>query len=149
LAKTIKTKESFVIDNLKLTLAVIAGILIGGTVNMGIIMLGGSLIPPPPGVDVSDAESISASIHLYEAKHFITPLLAHAIGTLVGALVAYLIAPKLKMLISFIIGGFFLLGGISVSFMIPAPWWFIVADLLLAYIPMAWVSSMIGSRLQK
>jgi hypothetical protein len=136
------------IDNLKLTLAVIAGILIGGSVNMGIIMLGGYIVPPPPGVDASNPESIAASIHLYEAKHLVTPLLAHAIGTLVGALIAYLIAPRLKILMAFIIGGFFLLGGISVSFMIPAPWWFIVIDLLAAYIPMAWLGIFIGRRVQ-
>ena len=36
------------------------------------------------------------------------------------------------------IGVFFLIGGISMVFMIPAPVWFIVADLSLAYIPMGW-----------
>jgi hypothetical protein len=138
-----------VIDNLKIALAVIGGILIGGSVNMGIIMLGGSLIPPPPGVDVSNPDSIASSIHLYETKHFITPLLAHAVGTLVGAIVAYLIAPKLKTMMAYIIGGFFLLGGISVSFMIPAPWWFIVADLTFAYLPMAWLATTLGKRCQK
>ena len=36
-----------------------------------------------------------------------------------------------------IVGVFFLCGGIMAARMIPAPTWFIAADLLLAYIPFA------------
>ena len=31
-------------------------------------------------------------MHLFEPKHLVFPFLAHAVGTLVGALVAYLVA---------------------------------------------------------
>ena len=84
--------------------AVVVGFIVGGFVNMGLIMLGSSVIPAPPGVDVSDAESIAAGMHLFEAKHFITPFVAHAAGTLVGALVAYLLAASSKMTMAMIIG---------------------------------------------
>jgi hypothetical protein len=127
--------------------ALVIGVIVGGAINMGIIMLGSSLIPPPPGVDASDAESIAAGMHLFEAKHFITPFLAHALGTLVGALVAYVIAANNKLIMSLVVGIVSLLGGISAVFMIPSPMWFVALDLLLAYIPMAWLGGMIGQRL--
>lgn len=124
--------------------AVVVGFIVGGFVNMGLIMLGSSIIPAPPGVDVSDAESIAAGMHLFEAKHFITPFVAHAAGTLVGALVAYLLAASSKMTMAMIIGFVTMAGGIAAAFMIPSPTWFIALDLLLAYIPMAWLGGKLG-----
>ena len=38
-----------------------------------------------------------------------------------------------------IVGVLFLIGGISNCFMLPAPAWFMVVDILLAYIPMAYI----------
>ena len=73
-------------------IALVVGITIGMAVNMGIIMSSGQLIPPPEGVDVMDAASIKANLHLFEPKHFIMPFLAHALGTLVGAFIAAKIA---------------------------------------------------------
>jgi len=73
-------------------LAILAGIAIGGGVNISLITLSPSLIPPPTGVDVNNAESLSKAMHLFEPRHFVMPFLAHAVGTLAGALAAYLIA---------------------------------------------------------
>jgi len=56
---------------------------------MGIITLGGQLIPPPAGGNVADMNSIAENMYLYGPIHFISPFLAHAVGTLVGA---YLVA---------------------------------------------------------
>jgi len=44
---------------------------------------------------------------------------------------------------------FFLCGGVMASVMIPAPSWFIATDLLLAYLPMAWLAIWIGARLAR
>lgn len=118
-------------------LAVFAGILIGGLVNMLIIMMGGQLIPPPPGADMTTAEGIAAAMPNLSAKHFVMPFLAHALGTFAGALAAALIAATYKTQFALGIGVFFLLGGIAASAMIPAPVWFIALDLILAYIPPA------------
>ena len=134
---------------LRNVVALLAGVAIGGVVNMALITLGPSLIPPPAGVDVSDAESLSRSIHLFEPRHFVMPFLAHALGTLAGALAGYLIAVTHKLPIALAIGVVFLLGGVAASFMIPAPAWFIALDLLLAYIPMAWLGARLGARLTR
>lgn len=127
-------------------LAVIAGIVIGSAVNMALITISPSLIPPPAGVDVSNAESLASAMHLFEPRHFVMPFLAHALGTLVGALAAYLIAASHKARIAYAIGVVFLCGGVAASFMIPAPVWFIALDLLAAYLPMAWLAIRIGTR---
>lgn len=134
---------------LKNILAVIAGIILGSVVNMGIIMLSSSIIPPPEGVDPSDMESLKSSMHLFEPKHFIVPFLAHALGTLTGAFVTALIAFSHKMKLALIIGLFFLLGGISSVFMLPSPTWFIVLDLVGAYIPMAWIGGLLAGQVSK
>ena len=134
---------------LRNVLALLAGIAIGGAVNMALITLSPSLIPPPAGVDINSAESLSKAMHLFEPRHFIMPFLAHAVGTLAGALAAYLIAASYKAQIAYVIGAVFLCGGVAASFMIPAPAWFITLDLLAAYLPMAWLSVQIGTRLKQ
>ena len=121
------------------TIAIIGGIIVGSAVNMLIINFGPTVIPPPEGVDISTAEGLKQGMHLMQPKHFIMPFLAHFAGTFVGAFIAARIAVTHKMRFALGIGFFFLLGGIAASFMIPAPAWFIAVDLLLAYIPAAWL----------
>lgn len=123
--------------------AVVVGFLIGGFVNMGIITVGPELIPLPPEIDPTDPESLKTHADLLESKHFITPWVAHAMGTLVGALIALFIAKVNRARKAYIIGAIFLVGGITACCMIPSPVWFIAADLLLAYIPMAWLATKI------
>ena len=48
-----------------------------------------------------------------------SPFLAHALGTLVGAAIAGLIAANYKMIFSLGIGVLFLLVGIIINFMLP------------------------------
>jgi hypothetical protein len=118
-------------------LAVVAGIIVGSIVNGLLISVSAFVIAPPNGVDPNNLESIRASMHLYEPKHFVFPFLAHAIGTLAGAFAAVFISGGRSLVIALIVGCFFLLGGIAAAILIPAPAWFIAADLVLAYIPAA------------
>ncbi|GAB1454166.1 hypothetical protein MASR2M47_42220 [Draconibacterium sp.] len=90
-------------------LAVVTGLVVGSAVNMGLIMFGSSIIPPPEGVDNTTMEGLKAGIHLFQPQHFIFPFLAHALGTFVGALLAAMIAANRKMLFALVIGAFFLL----------------------------------------
>ena len=124
---------------IKNILAVVAGCIIGGAVNMAIIMANGHIIPLPAGADVTSAEGLKATMHLMQPKHFIFPFLAHALGTFVGAYVAALIAASHKMKFALGIGVFFLVGGIAGVVMYPSPMWFNVLDLVVAYIPMAYL----------
>lgn len=131
---------------LRNVLAVIAGLIVGGIVNILLVMAGGALIPPPAGVDMTDLESIKASMHLFETKHFVFPFLAHAVGTLTSALIASLIAGSSRLLLAMIIGVLGLIGGIVAVLMFPAPAWFDALDLIAAYIPMAWLGWKLSGR---
>ena len=79
-------------------LAVITGIIIGSIVNMSIINISGSVIPPPEGADITTMEGLKAAMHLFKPINFLFPFLAHAIGTLAGALIAAYIAATHKIL---------------------------------------------------
>jgi hypothetical protein len=125
-------------------LAVLSGMLLGGVVNLALVMVGPRVIPPPAGVDMADAASLAAGIHLLEPRHFLFPFLAHALGTWVGALTASLIAATRGPVPAWVVGGITLAGGIAASAMIPAPGWFIALDLVLAYLPMAWLGARVG-----
>lgn len=118
-------------------LAVVAGWMAGSIVNMSLIQLGHTILPIE-GVDPDDMDALAAVMPTLEFKFFVFPFLAHALGTLVGAFVAGLIAVTHKMKFSLGIGALFLLGGIMVNYMLPGPVWFAITDIALAYIPMAW-----------
>lgn len=128
------------------TLAVVAGILIGSAVNMGIIMISGSIIPPPDGANITTAEGLKAAIHLFLPKHFLIPWLAHALGTFVGAFLAALIVANHKMIFAMVIGGVFFVGGIANLLMLPSPMWFTIVDLSGAYIPMAYLAAKLAEK---
>jgi hypothetical protein len=123
-------------------LAVIAGLIIGSIVNMSIITISGSVIPPPEGADVTTMEGLKASLPLFEPKHFIMPFLAHFLGTFVGAVIASLIAAN-KKVVAYIVGAFFLIGGTINVILLPAPLWFNITDLVLAYIPASYIATKI------
>lgn len=124
-------------------LAIVVGILVGSIVNMGIIWLGLMIIPMPEGVNFEDPNSLAANMEAVTSKHFVFPFLAHALGTLVGAFLAVQIAVTHKMKFAYGIGVFFLLGGIYMLNHVPnmplahVPLWFIILDLVGAYLPMA------------
>jgi hypothetical protein len=133
-------------STVRIVLGVIIGIIVGGAVNMGIVMVGPAIIPPPAGVDMTTAEGLKAGIAMLEPKHFVAPFVAHALGTFVSALVAGLIAARHQITIGLALGALTLVGGIAAAMMIPAPTWFIVLDLVAAYIPMGWLGGKLATR---
>lgn len=127
-------------------LALVLGLIVGSAVNMGLIVLGGQLIPPPPGMDLTTTEGLQAAMPLLEPRHFLFPFLAHALGTLAGALLATWIVGRVSKVPAVLIGLLFLAGGVASCFMLPAPRWFEVLDVLLAYIPFAWLGYQIAKK---
>ncbi len=59
----------------------IAGIMIAAIISFIIISLGHLVITPPLGMDTNDFESIKSNFHLFQTKHFVFPLIGHAIST--------------------------------------------------------------------
>ncbi len=135
-------------QKLRAAVAVIIGLAIGALVNGAIITVGPTLIPPPAGADMTTAEGLTAAMARLEPRHFVMPFLAHALGTLVGAIVGCLLASAHRVLVAYTIGLAFLCGGIAACFMIPAPAWFMVLDLVAAYLPMAWLGLNIATGLK-
>jgi len=133
---------------LKNILWVFLGLAVGSFVNMGIITIGPNFVPPPAGVDVTNLESMQAGAHLFEAKHFLFPWLAHAAGTFVGALVAALLAQTCRKQLALWVAVIFLVGGLMMVFSFPSPTWFMAADIGLAYIPMALLSHKLAERIK-
>ena len=127
----------------KIILGLLLGLVIGSVVNMSIINLGGILIPMGEGIDPSNMNDLKRVMPTLELKFFITPFLAHALGTLVGAVIALWISNN-KVVLAYVIGALFLVGGSMMVYMLPeAPLWFDVFDLTLAYVPMAWLATKI------
>ena len=122
---------------LKNTLVVISALIVGSLANMALIMISGWVIPPPEGGDITSMEGLAATMHLFQPKHFIFPFLAHAVGTLVGAFVAAKFAVSQHKNMALLIGGLFFIGGATNVYLLPAPMWFNVLDLVVAYFPMA------------
>ncbi|MGN8226000.1 hypothetical protein [Gracilimonas sp. BCB1] len=129
-------------------LALITGLVVGGFVNMGIIMVSGFIIPPPAGADVTTMEGLQESMHLFKPINFLMPFLAHALGTLVGALLTALIATSSQKKWALGVGAFFLLGGIANVVALPSPLWFNVVDIVGAYIPMAYLGVLLAEKFQ-
>ena len=134
---------SIVIKNI---LAIIVGFLGGSLINICLIQLGNNLIPIQ-GIDPNDMDAFAAIMPDLSLKYFIFPFLAHAIGTLSGAIIAGLIAASHKMKFSLSIGVLFLLGGAYMFTIISAPLWFTLTDLLIAYLPMAWLGGKISLKM--
>ncbi len=131
---------------IKNILAIIAGWLVGSVINLSLVRTGHTLIPIE-GIDPNNMDDLAAALPNLGFEYFIFPFLAHAIGTLSGAIIAGLIAVNHKMKFSLAIGGLFLLGGIMVNFMLPGPVWFTITDIVIAYIPMAWIGGKIAEKI--
>ncbi|MFZ9941987.1 MAG: hypothetical protein ACO3O0_00105 [Bacteroidia bacterium] len=131
--------------SIKNIISVVVGLFAGGTLNMVILGINGTLIPLPPGADVSSPEGLAQSILLFEPVHFLAPFLAHAVGTLVAAWVATRFASAPNLFLSMIPGILFFLAGTYMAVDLKAPLWFEALDLTCAYIPMAWIGYTIVS----
>ncbi len=126
---------------LKNILAVVVGIIAGSAVNMLLVNLNGSVIALPEGADLSDMTKLKESMKLFQPIHFLFPFLGHAFGTLVGAFLTAKIAGTNNFKLAMVIGVWFLIGGITIIYMVGGPLWFQATDVLLAYIPMAWLGA--------
>ena len=126
-------------------LAVVAGVVVGGLVNSALVQVGPSIVPPPAGTDATTVEGLREGMKRFEPVHYLFPFLAHALGTLAGAAVAARLAARNPMRFALGIGVFFLIGGVTAVCMFDAPAWFNVTDLVLAYLPMAYLGGRLAA----
>ena len=109
---------------------IVVGIIIGMIINMGIIILGATIVPITENFEPMNAMN-------WDLKYFIFPFLAHALGTFSGSFAASRLSKNHHIIIPLIVGLYFLSGGIYMVTILPAPTWFICLDLIISYIPMA------------
>jgi hypothetical protein len=126
-------------------MAVVAGIITGSLINSGVLQVGMYLLPLPEGVNISTPEGLASGLALFRWYDFITPFLAHALGTFAGASITVLIAARRKWHLSLVVGIFFFLGGAYLVHLLPAPLWFEVLDLVLAYVPPTYLANRLFS----
>ena len=125
--------------------AIIVGLFIGGSFNMGMIQLSHVVYPPPEGLDVSDFEDLKTYIveHGMPLGSWVMVLIAHAGGSLVSGFVCGLIAMRQWYVAAIGMGLFWMLGGITMLFILPCPVLFAIADIIL-YVPAACLGVMLG-----
>ncbi|MFM7566891.1 MAG: hypothetical protein ACKO4K_09105 [Flavobacteriales bacterium] len=119
---------------LRITLGLFFGLLTGGMVNGSFIHLGKLAFPYPPNFSMD-------LFYTLPLKYYLFPFMAHALGTLSGCLIYLRIAAKHSLWPVYVIGTAFFGRDVLVGTMINAPLWFDVFDLVLAYFPMAWLST--------
>ena len=121
-------------------LAVIGGFVAGNVVNMLVLTAGHAIMPPPAGFDASSMEGVASTINLLTPVDFVVPFVAHALGAFAGVLIAMFIAASSHKTIAAILGVLFFVGGIVANVIIPAPAWYRAIDVILAYLPMAFLA---------
>jgi len=115
--------------------------------NSTIIQLSNKIIAPPKGFDLKTLEGLQAAMPHMEPKHFLFPFLAHALGTLLSAVMIARFLRSQQLIFSMMAGILFLMGGVSMVIMLPnTPIWFVLVDIIGAYIPMAYLGYKIGFR---
>jgi hypothetical protein len=130
-------------ENWKQILGAIAvgllALFVGGITNMGIVQAGGALWPVDPQFDLKTMAGLEAALPTYTTVQLLIPVLAHAAGTLVAALIVarWGLWPVFS---AYVFAGLFFLGGLQMVVALPAPVWMETLDLLVAYFPMAWLA---------
>jgi hypothetical protein len=132
---------------MKSILLSVAGLLLGAITNGVIVQIGSQIVKAPKGLDLSTEQGLAKAMPLMGAEHFVFPFLAHAIGTLVGAYFVSRMKVNRALLNAMAIGFAFLAGGVMMVLTLPGtPWWFVTTDLVLAYLPMAYLGYKLGQR---
>lgn len=133
--------ETFLLHILKRTLVIFISLFAGAMLNGAIINYSNKVFAPIfPGLDLNTAEGLQAAMPHMSPEHFLFPFLAHALGTLLSALLITRFLKSQQFVFSMMAGILFLLGGVSMVVMLPeTPIWFVLVDLIGAYIPMAYL----------
>ena len=128
--------------------AIVVGIIAGMIFNMSFVIISNVAYPLPDDIDQNDwdAQVEYRKENGWPMGALVLVLIAHAGGSLASGIVCGLIAMRNWTAAGLGLGIFFTLGGITMLFLLPAPTWFAITDIVL-YIPAAIVGVMIGGAL--
>ena len=116
--------------------AILLAIFAASIITFSIIVLGHSIVPTPDGIDTNNFESIKSNFHLFQAKHFLFPLLAHVLGTFVSSYLLSRFAKTYKFWFAIGIGIIFMLASLSLSLRIGHLNWIGIIEIA-QYIPVS------------
>lgn len=125
--------------------AILAGLFAGFVIVGTIQMISGYLYPPPDDLNFHDKEGILIHMQSLPTMAFVIVILAHVIGTFVGAFISARITDAYKFYFGLFVGALFVVATISNLLMMPHPTWMIGTDILLT-IGAAYLGARIGSR---
>ena len=132
-------------NSIRNILAVILAIFAAAIITFSIIVLGHEIVPTPDGMDTNDVESIKSNFHLFELKHFLFPLIAHGLGTLVASYLVARFAKTHKFWFALGIGVVFMLASLSLSLKIAHFNWIGIVEIA-QYIPISFLGYKIWQR---
>jgi hypothetical protein len=127
------------------TLATVAGLAVGSTINMALILLNAYvLFPMPEGMDMHDPEQMNAYVAGLPLPAFLVVLAAHLGQSFVGGWTAARLAGNRPLLLAMIVGVVSLAGGILNMMTIHGPTWMYIE--LPLYLVVAWTAGTIEIR---
>ena len=128
-------------------LAVVGGLFTGGIVIALVERANSRLFPLPPGTDLSSPspDSVRAALESAPDTAFLGVLVAWALGTFAGALVASKAGVGRPRTRALIVGSFLFLGAVVNMLTLPHPGWFWVVALVLFH-PTALFAARVAGR---
>ena len=120
--------------------AVVIGVVVGGSINMGIGLLNVQIFPLPEGMSLmtiaDDPEALEAWINSLPQTAFILVLVAHLSQAFFGGYVAAFISKRNVMCVAMVVGALSLVCGLMNMAQVPAPLWLWIEMPL--YLVVAW-----------
>ncbi|MEM9557738.1 MAG: hypothetical protein AAGC60_25995 [Acidobacteriota bacterium] len=127
-------------------LAVVAGMVTAFVTIMVVEFVGHTVYPPPPGIDISDPESLKTIIDSLPLGALVFVLVGWFIGTLDGSFLAALLAPSSPQRHALIVAALVLAAGVATMLMIPHPPWMWVAAFVIAAVA-GFAGGQLGARI--
>ena len=120
--------------------AVVIGVVVGASINMGIGLLNVQIFPLPEGMSLmtiaDDPEALEAWISSLPQTAFILVLVAHLSHAFFGGYVAAFISKRNVMCVAMVVGSLTLVGGLLNMAELSAPLWLWIEMPL--YLVVAW-----------
>jgi predicted MFS family arabinose efflux permease len=106
------------------------------------------LYPVPQGIDLKNKEALAEMLRNMPSGAFLFLLLAYAVGSTCGGMVAAALSPDKKTRSALIMGAVLTIGAILNLTMVPHPVWFMVANLLI-YEPFAVLGAFVMQKIKQ
>ncbi|WP_291845234.1 hypothetical protein [Maricaulis sp.] len=126
---------------IRIILAVLAGVIVGGVVTGLLEVLGHLALPLPDGLlpdDLSDREALNAALAGIPAANRLAVIAAWGGGALMAGWVTTFLARSHHLALAMLAGGGLLFAGLSNLIFIPSPLWMWVLGLAV-FLPMVWL----------